>query len=69
MSKGIFVISLPNGCKFWKPQQFAGMTMHMTELAAIILAAGKGTRMKSDSAQGPASHRQPANVDAPDGVG
>jgi bifunctional UDP-N-acetylglucosamine pyrophosphorylase/glucosamine-1-phosphate N-acetyltransferase len=33
---------------FWKPQQFAGMTLHMTELAAIILAAGKGTRMKSD---------------------
>jgi bifunctional UDP-N-acetylglucosamine pyrophosphorylase/glucosamine-1-phosphate N-acetyltransferase len=48
MSKGNFVISFPNGCKFWKPQQFAGMVIHMTELAAIILAAGKGTRMKSD---------------------
>jgi bifunctional UDP-N-acetylglucosamine pyrophosphorylase/glucosamine-1-phosphate N-acetyltransferase len=33
---------------FWKPQQFAGMVISMTELAAIILAAGKGTRMKSD---------------------
>jgi bifunctional UDP-N-acetylglucosamine pyrophosphorylase / glucosamine-1-phosphate N-acetyltransferase len=33
---------------FWKLQQFAGIRMIMTDLAAIILAAGQGTRMKSD---------------------
>jgi bifunctional UDP-N-acetylglucosamine pyrophosphorylase/glucosamine-1-phosphate N-acetyltransferase len=48
MSNGNFVIWSPIGCKFWKPQQFAVMAILMTELAAIILAAGKGTRMKSD---------------------
>jgi bifunctional UDP-N-acetylglucosamine pyrophosphorylase / glucosamine-1-phosphate N-acetyltransferase len=33
---------------FWNLQQIAGMPRAMTQIAAIILAAGKGTRMKSD---------------------
>jgi bifunctional UDP-N-acetylglucosamine pyrophosphorylase / glucosamine-1-phosphate N-acetyltransferase len=33
----------------WNPQQFAGMGAGMTQIAAIILAAGQGTRMKSDT--------------------
>lgn len=33
----------------WKPQRFAGMATRMSNpIAAVILAAGKGTRMKSD---------------------
>ena len=36
-------------CWLWKPQQFDGMGKSMTQIAAIILAAGKGTRMKSDT--------------------
>src|SRR3546814_16791901 len=33
----------------WNPQGFAGMAARMSNaIAAVILAAGKGTRMKSD---------------------
>ncbi len=38
-----------HGAMCWKPQRFAGMGARMTNpIAAIVLAAGKGTRMKSD---------------------
>jgi bifunctional UDP-N-acetylglucosamine pyrophosphorylase/glucosamine-1-phosphate N-acetyltransferase len=41
-----------DGAAFWKPQEFAGMARGMTAspspLALIVLAAGKGTRMKSE---------------------
>src|SRR3546814_18263871 len=39
----------PHGAMLWKPQCFAGMATRMSNpIAAIILAPGTGTRMKSD---------------------
>ena len=38
-----------HGATLWNPQSFAGMAARMSNpIAAIVLAAGKGTRMKSD---------------------
>jgi bifunctional UDP-N-acetylglucosamine pyrophosphorylase / glucosamine-1-phosphate N-acetyltransferase len=52
MSKGKVLIALGIGLTLWKPQQFDGKSCRMIKIArpiaAIILAAGKGTRMKSD---------------------
>jgi bifunctional UDP-N-acetylglucosamine pyrophosphorylase/glucosamine-1-phosphate N-acetyltransferase len=41
--------SVAHGATLWNPQSFAGMAARMSNpIAAIVLAAGKGTRMKSD---------------------